>query len=135
MLLLAFVAMCVSAAPTKQDLFKEFFDELNATMKELSKHPMDDIFVSDLKHHSDCKDLFFCQAEDQLIRKVSGHSGSKFEHFRTDKKLIRTLKKINEQHNMKTCKPADDQVEVQLSDFLMKLKQCVQKRNTMKSKK
>nr|XP_055036366.1 interleukin-13 [Misgurnus anguillicaudatus] len=133
-LLLAIVATCVSAAPTeKKTLFNELFDELNTTMKELSKHSMDDIFVSDLKHHKDCKDVFFCQAEDQLIKKVSGRSGSKFERFRSDKKLMRTLKMINE-NNMKTCKPADDQVEIQLSEFLKNLKQCVQLRNANKIK-
>uniref|UniRef100_A0A8C2Q066 Interleukin 13 n=1 Tax=Cyprinus carpio TaxID=7962 RepID=A0A8C2Q066_CYPCA len=68
--------------------------------------------------------VFFCQAEHELKEKVSGLSGAKFEHFRTDKKLMRNLKEYNK-HHMKTCKPADKDKEILLLDFLEKLLSCV----------
>uniref|UniRef100_A0A672RD79 Interleukin 13 n=1 Tax=Sinocyclocheilus grahami TaxID=75366 RepID=A0A672RD79_SINGR len=67
----------------------------------------------------------FCQAEQELKKKVSGLSGAKFDHFRIDKKLMRNLNKYNERH-VKTCKPADEgQDEILLHAFLKNLLGCV----------
>uniref|UniRef100_A0A672RCD7 Interleukin 13 n=1 Tax=Sinocyclocheilus grahami TaxID=75366 RepID=A0A672RCD7_SINGR len=66
----------------------------------------------------------FCQAEQELKKKVSRLSGAKFDHFRIDKKLMRNLNKYNERH--KTCKPTDeDQDPILLHAFLKNLLVCV----------
>ncbi len=43
---------------------------------------------------------FFCQAEQELIKKVSGQSGDKFDHFRIDKKLMWNLNMYNKCHGV-----------------------------------
>ncbi|XP_051534331.1 interleukin-13 [Myxocyprinus asiaticus] len=130
-LLLACAAVCAFAAPSKTDekrLLEELSVEINSTLKDLNHK--DDIFVTDLKvKNQQCKDDFFCQFEQVLKEEVSGLSGVIFEHFRTNKKLMRNLDKFNRYHE-KTCKPVHikKHEEILLRDFMNVLKGCVQKR-------
>ncbi|RXN15535.1 interleukin 4 13A [Labeo rohita] len=68
------------------------------------------------------REVYFCQAEQELL-KISSRSGAKFDHFRTDKKLMRTLNKYKKHHG-KNCEP-DSEVQVPLHDFLKNLLRCV----------
>uniref|UniRef100_A0A8C1PE50 Interleukin 13 n=1 Tax=Cyprinus carpio TaxID=7962 RepID=A0A8C1PE50_CYPCA len=69
------------------------------------------------------KGVFFCQAEHELKKEVSGLSDAKFDNFRIDKKLMRNLNMYNK-HHVKTCKPADEDQEILLLDSLEKLLTC-----------
>uniref|UniRef100_A0A8C2IQF2 Uncharacterized protein n=1 Tax=Cyprinus carpio TaxID=7962 RepID=A0A8C2IQF2_CYPCA len=58
----------------------------------------------------------------ELLKKVSGRSDAKFEHFRIEKKL-RNSNMYNK--HMKTCEPADeDHGPILLPDFLKNLIKC-----------
>uniref|UniRef100_A0A673LZK6 Interleukin 13 n=1 Tax=Sinocyclocheilus rhinocerous TaxID=307959 RepID=A0A673LZK6_9TELE len=120
-ILLLVFAVLVSSAPAEhndKNLLGEIIDELDKAVK------INDIFLTKLQMDG-CKGEVFCQAEHELIKKVSGLSGAKFDHFRIDKKLMRNLNKYNERH-VKTCKPADeDQDEILLHAFLKNLLTCV----------
>uniref|UniRef100_A0A8C1S7M3 Interleukin 13 n=1 Tax=Cyprinus carpio TaxID=7962 RepID=A0A8C1S7M3_CYPCA len=112
-LLLAF-AVLVSSTPVENSdkiLLGELIDELVREVKSFLKQD---------------KGEFFCQAEHELKEKVSGLSGAKFEHFRTDKKLMRNLNEYNKRH-VKTCEPADKDQEILLHEFLEKLLTCAQR--------
>uniref|UniRef100_A0A8C2HNE5 Interleukin 13 n=1 Tax=Cyprinus carpio TaxID=7962 RepID=A0A8C2HNE5_CYPCA len=125
-LLLAF-AVLVSSTPVENNdkkLLGELIDELFREVKRFSNNTKE-IFLAELKMNG-CKGEFFCQAEHELKEKVSGLSGAKFEHFRTDKKLMRNLKEYNK-HHMKTCKPADKDQEILLLVFLEKLLTCAKR--------
>uniref|UniRef100_A0A8C2FGC1 Interleukin 13 n=1 Tax=Cyprinus carpio TaxID=7962 RepID=A0A8C2FGC1_CYPCA len=117
-LLLAF-AVLVSSTPVENNdkkLLGELIDELFREVKRFSNNTK--VRLN--------KGEFFCQAEHELKEKVSGLSGAKFEHFRTDKKLMRNLKEYNK-HHMKTCKPADKDQEILLLVFLEKLLTCAKR--------
>nr|ANS14271.1 interleukin 4 [Ctenopharyngodon idella] len=120
-LLLAF-AVFVSGAHLKNNLLGEIFDELNATPKTLLEGK--DIYLRELKTES-CEHEFFCQAEQEL-KEVSRQT--EFDHFRTDKKLMRNLHTYNKRSG-KTCKPveAEAEVKIPLRKFLEILKKCVKK--------
>ncbi|XP_016374051.1 uncharacterized protein LOC107713130 [Sinocyclocheilus rhinocerous] len=127
-ILLLVFAVLVSSAPAEhndKNLLGEIIDELDKAVKMFSKeNKRNDIFLTKLQMDG-CKGEVFCQAEHELIKKVSGLSGAKFDHFRIDKKLMRNLNKYNERH-VKTCKPADeDQDEILLHAFLKNLLTCV----------
>ncbi|KTF87448.1 hypothetical protein cypCar_00040803 [Cyprinus carpio] len=122
-LLLAF-AVLVSSTPVEnrdKKLLAELIDELEREVKNFSNDTTE-IFLEELEMNG-CKGEFFCQAEQELKDKVSGRSGAKFEHFRTDKKLMRNLNEYNKRH-MKTCKPADKDQEILIHEFLEKLLTC-----------
>nr|BAM09149.1 interleukin 4/13A [Cyprinus carpio] len=125
-LLLAF-AVLVSSTPVENDdkiLLGELIDELNREVKRFS-NDITEIFLAELEMNG-CKGEFFCQAEHELKEKVSGLSGAKFEHFRTDKKLMRNLNGYNKRH-VKTCKPADKDQEILLHVFLRNLLTCAKR--------
>uniref|UniRef100_A0A672RCV2 Interleukin 13 n=1 Tax=Sinocyclocheilus grahami TaxID=75366 RepID=A0A672RCV2_SINGR len=93
-----------------KNLLGEIIDELDKAVKMFSKENKREVF---------------CQAEQELKKKVSRLSGAKFDHFRIDKKLMRNLNKYNERH-VKTCKPTDeDQDPILLHAFLKNLLVCV----------
>ncbi|RXN26701.1 interleukin 4 13A [Labeo rohita] len=83
-------------------LLGELIDELNIAMKDFPKEKgVKPIFLRDLDvkcNSQEEREVFFCQAEQELIKEVSGLSAAKFDHFRTDKKLMRNLNKYNN-HN------------------------------------
>uniref|UniRef100_A0A671KY21 Interleukin 13 n=1 Tax=Sinocyclocheilus anshuiensis TaxID=1608454 RepID=A0A671KY21_9TELE len=112
-ILLLVFAVLVSSAPAEhndKNLLGEIIDELDKAVNIFSKENKREVF---------------CQAEQELIKKVSGLSGAKFDHLRIDKKLMRTLNMYNKRH-VKTCKPADeDQDEILLHAFLKNLLTCV----------
>uniref|UniRef100_A0A8C1S7W4 Interleukin 13 n=1 Tax=Cyprinus carpio TaxID=7962 RepID=A0A8C1S7W4_CYPCA len=125
-LLLAF-AVLVSSTPVENSdkiLLGELIDELVREVKSFLKQDKE-IFLAELQMNG-CKGEFFCQAEHELKEKVSGLSGAKFEHFRTDKKLMRNLNEYNKRH-VKTCEPADKDQEILLHEFLEKLLTCAQR--------
>ncbi|KAF4098236.1 interleukin-13 [Onychostoma macrolepis] len=136
LLLLAF-AVLTSSAPVHNNanssakghsdrkLLGELVDELEKTVKIFSKETGDkSVFVTELQTNG-CKREVFCQAEQELKTKVSGRSGAKFDHFRTDKKLMRNLNIYNKHHG-KTCKPdVEVQTEMPLHEFLPMLLTCV----------
>uniref|UniRef100_A0A8C1PH84 Interleukin 13 n=1 Tax=Cyprinus carpio TaxID=7962 RepID=A0A8C1PH84_CYPCA len=122
-LLLAF-AVLVSSTPVEnrdKKLLAELIDELEREVKNFSNDTTE-IFLEELEMNG-CKGEFFCQAEHELKENVSLWSGAKFEHFRTDKKLMRNLNEYNKRH-VKTCKPADKDKEILLLVFLEKLLTC-----------
>ncbi|KAK9955838.1 hypothetical protein ABG768_015688 [Culter alburnus] len=129
-LLLAF-AVFVSSASLKNDdktILGELIDELNATMKTLpEKHKGKEIFLKELKPEKEsCEHDFFCHAEQELKTEVSVLS--KYDDFRTDKKLMRNLHMYNSHHGGSTCKPADEnQEQISLPQFLKNLMKCVKK--------
>uniref|UniRef100_A0A671KSH3 Interleukin 13 n=1 Tax=Sinocyclocheilus anshuiensis TaxID=1608454 RepID=A0A671KSH3_9TELE len=125
-ILLLVFAVLVSSAPAEhndKNLLGEIIDELDKAVNIFSKENKgNEIFLKKLQMVG-CK--VFCQAEQELIKKVSGLSGAKFDHLRIDKKLMRTLNMYNKRH-VKTCKPADeDQDEILLHAFLKNLLTCV----------
>uniref|UniRef100_A0A672RCF0 Interleukin 13 n=1 Tax=Sinocyclocheilus grahami TaxID=75366 RepID=A0A672RCF0_SINGR len=127
-ILLLIFTVLVSSAPVEhndKNLLGEIIDELDKAVKMFSKENKgNEIFLTKLQMDG-CKREVFCQAEQELKKKVSGLSGAKFDHFRIDKKLMRNLNKYNERH-VKTCKPADEgQDEILLHAFLNKLLTCV----------
>ncbi|RXN26702.1 interleukin 4 13A [Labeo rohita] len=76
-------------------LLEELIDELNTTMKDFPKEKgVNKIFLRDQDLNCSSqeeRELFVCQAEQELIKEVSGLPGAKFDHFRIDKKLMRNL--------------------------------------------
>ncbi|XP_016307033.1 uncharacterized protein LOC107661779 [Sinocyclocheilus anshuiensis] len=127
-ILLLVFAVLVSSAPAEhndKNLLGEIIDELDKAVNIFSKENKgNEIFLKKLQMVG-CKREVFCQAEQELIKKVSGLSGAKFDHLRIDKKLMRTLNMYNKRH-VKTCKPADeDQDEILLHAFLKNLLTCV----------
>ncbi|KAK9955836.1 hypothetical protein ABG768_015686 [Culter alburnus] len=129
-LLLTFTVF-VSSASLKNDdktILGELIDELNATMKRLpEEHKGKEIYLKELKPEKEsCKHDFFCHAEQELKTEVSVQS--KYEDFRTDKKLMRNLNMYNKHHGGSTCRPADeDQEQISLRQFLCNLMICVKK--------
>ncbi|XP_073680045.1 interleukin-13 [Garra rufa] len=135
-LLLTF-AVFVSSAPTESSDKKhsdknslgELIDELKMAMKDVPKDAEVSFNLND-NLQMNCisqkeREVFFCQAEQELSKEVSGMSGVQFDHFRTDKKLMRNLNMYNK-HHVKTCKPAaEGQDEIPLHDFLKNLLTCV----------
>ncbi|XP_050949589.1 interleukin-13 [Labeo rohita] len=108
-------------------LLGELVDELEKAVKSFPNVAKEDtIYLRNLekKNCRDHKHEFFCQAEQELKNKVSGLSGAKFEHFRTDKRLMRNLEVYNKHHG-KTCKSAEDDDEIPLHEFLPKILTCV----------
>ncbi|XP_048023332.1 interleukin-13 [Megalobrama amblycephala] len=129
-LLLAFAVFVSSASLKVNDktILGELIDELNATMTTLPKeHKGKEIFLRELVPEKEsCVHDFFCQAEQELKTKVSVLS--KYDDFRTDKKLMRNLHMYNNHHEGTTCKPVDeDQDEISLHKFLENLMKCVKK--------
>ncbi|XP_059382795.1 interleukin-13 [Carassius carassius] len=126
-LLLAFTVM-VSSVPLENSdkkLLGELIDELEREVKRFSKdNEGNEIYLTELRMNG-CKSEFFCQAEQELLKEVSGRSGAKFEHFRTDKTLMKNLHKYNQCYG-KTCKPAHEDQEIRLGEFLKNLLTCVQ---------
>lgn len=133
-LLLAFAVLVSSIPLEKSDkkLLGELIDELNSEVKRLSEeNETNETYVTDLQMHN-CKGGFFCLAEQEMLKEVSGRSGAEFDHFRTDKKLMRNLHKYN-QHHVETCKPALKDEEMTLLDFLKNLLTCARHVNGQKS--
>ncbi|XP_042620402.1 uncharacterized protein LOC122146204 [Cyprinus carpio] len=104
-------------------LLGELIDELNREVKSFSNDTKEnEIFLTELPMNG-CRGVFFCQAEHELKKEVSGLSDAKFDNFRIDKKLMRNLNMYNK-HHVKTCKPADEDQEILLLDSLEKLLTC-----------
>ncbi|KAK2873086.1 hypothetical protein Q8A67_022983 [Cirrhinus molitorella] len=103
----------------------ELLDELTMAMRDFRKNFEEkQIFLTELQMDG-CKHEFFCQAEQEMIKKVSGLPGARFDHFRTDKKLMFYLNMYNKCH-VKACKPVDDtHDQIPLNDFLKNLWTCV----------
>lgn len=115
----------IPAKHNDKTLLGELVFELGEAEKKFSEETEGKpIFLTEVKMNG-CKREVFCQAEQVLIKKVSGRSGAKFDRFRTDKKLMRNLNMYN-QHHVKTCELADEgQDEILLHAFLKKFLNCV----------
>uniref|UniRef100_A0A671KV65 Interleukin 13 n=1 Tax=Sinocyclocheilus anshuiensis TaxID=1608454 RepID=A0A671KV65_9TELE len=112
-----------TCAISNKTLPEELDDELNKAVKHVPKEAEDSSPVLRVISIPLQREVF-CQAEQELLKKVSGLSGAKFDHLRFGKKLMRTLNMYNERH--KTCKPADeDQDPILLHAFLKNLLTCV----------
>uniref|UniRef100_A0A8C1RAA5 Interleukin 13 n=1 Tax=Cyprinus carpio TaxID=7962 RepID=A0A8C1RAA5_CYPCA len=114
------------ARHTDKALLGELVDELIVAIKDFPKVlPKEKlIFLKDLQmnglDHKE-REVLFCQVEQELKTKVSGLSDAIFDHFRTDKKLMRNLNMYNKYH-VKTCKLTDEkQDKIPLHDFLKNL--------------
>ncbi|XP_067280369.1 interleukin-13 [Pseudorasbora parva] len=109
---------------TDKILLGELVEDLSRALSRLPKEPTGkEHRLKDLGGNGLCPKHMFCQAEDQLL-KLSGLN--KYNDFRKDGRLMRTLNQYN-QHHKKTGKPVDeDQDEILVHDFLVELKKCVQ---------
>uniref|UniRef100_A0A8C2DNZ4 Interleukin 13 n=1 Tax=Cyprinus carpio TaxID=7962 RepID=A0A8C2DNZ4_CYPCA len=119
-ILLLAVAVCVSSTPVTTSV-KPLPDKtlLGELVEELIAEKL--IFLKDLQMNGLDHKVLFCQVEQELKTKVSGLFGARFDHFRTDKKLMRNLNMYNK-HHVKTCKLTDEkQDKIPLHDFLKNL--------------
>nr|BAR73346.1 interleukin 4/13A precursor [Carassius langsdorfii] len=133
-LLLTFTVLVSSVPMENSDkkILGELIEELDIEVKRLLEdNKRNETFVTELQMHN-CKGVFFCLAEQELIKEVSGLSGAEFDRFRTDKKLMRNLHKYNQRH-VETCKPALKDQEMTLLDFLKNLLTCARHVNGQKS--
>ncbi|NP_001186834.1 interleukin-13 precursor [Danio rerio] len=125
-------------------VLKELVTELEAVLVNPPKETKakEEIFLVDLGKKGSglkCEHDYFCQAEEEMVKKVSGLSGVKFDPFRTDKKLMRNLNTYNHQDE-KNCKKEirshaadEDLEEITLDVFLKDLLKCVKNINSQKS--